>query len=212
MADEENQPDERPRPKYGELAPPGWRWQPPQDADRLDTARPAPAAEEPAQTAAPGQQLPHPLPSAAPQQRAGAPRWNLTLTVLLLVVGLFGFVLSLETLQELPAAMQLMHQTQNLGDYQPAEAVGPLLTAGSIVLGGLWAVSSGLSVWLLVRKRWAFFVPLTAGFLAIIVLFVIAGAVFATDPVLLDFYRGLTPAPTSTPTPVLTTTATILRS
>jgi len=40
MAEQEPQPDDRPRPQYGELAPPGWVWRPPADADRLDTSRP----------------------------------------------------------------------------------------------------------------------------------------------------------------------------
>ena len=40
MAEQEPQPDDRPRPQFGELAPPGWVWHPPADADRLDTSRP----------------------------------------------------------------------------------------------------------------------------------------------------------------------------
>ena len=215
MAEEEHRPDERPRPKYGELAPPGWVWKPPKETERLDTARHSPAASEPEQPvaaaappppretreAAPPHPGPRPLPSSA---RAGAPRWNLTVTILLLLFGLFGMTYSIATLQALPAAMQLLHSTQNLGDYTPDSSVGATIAAGSIALAAVWAVSAGLSVWLLVRRRLSFYVPLIAGIVALVVLFVAAGVVLATDPVLLDYYSGFTPgAPgtTGTPTP-----------
>lgn len=224
MAEEQQQPDERPKPKYGELAPPGWVWHPPEDADRLDTSRPASGesapAEEPAgqyggaQHGGPygpqapqgpnGQHGPHGPYPGQPRPgvpRTGAPRWNLTATLLLIVFGFFGMTYSIGVLQAFPASMQLVHSSQGLGPYVQAPSVGPLLTAGSIVMAGLWAVSTGLSVWLLVQKRMAFYIPLIAGVIAFIVLFVFLVIVIMTDPSLLDFYSGVSPSPTPTPTP-----------
>lgn len=217
----EKGPDERPRPQYGELAPPGWVWRPPQDADRLDTAHHSPAASEVEQPPATPPGPPprahweagrdgHGSPHAGPQLRSDAPRWNLTFTIVLLVVGFFGMSYSIGTLQALPSAMRLLHTSQNLGKYVQDPSVGPLVTAGTIAMAGIWAVSAGLSVWLLVQKRLAFYVPLIAGVVALVSLFVLLGVIFSTDPVLLDFYGGVSPAPTApsstTPaTPVPTT-------
>lgn len=217
----ENRPDERPRPKYGELAPPGWVWRPPQDADRLDTTHHSPAASEaephppapphPPAEAGPYTQRPY---APGPQLRADAPRWNLAFTIVMLVIGFFGMSYSIGTLQALPAAMELLHSSQNLGPYVQDPSVAPLITAGTIAMAGIWAISAGLSIWLLVHKRLAFYVPLIAGVVALIALFVIVGMIFSTDPVLLDFYSGISstpgpssPVPTSpAPTPTVTTT------
>ncbi|WP_200935229.1 DUF6264 family protein [Leifsonia sp. Leaf336] len=224
--DPEKRPDERPRPKYGELAPPGWVWRPPQDADRLDTTHHSPAASEveqqppapPQPPAGPGQhaQGPHaqgPY-AAGPQLRADAPRWNLTFTIVMLVIGFFGMTYSIGTLQALPAAMELLHSSQNLGPYVQDPSVAPLITVGTVVMAGIWAISAGLSVWLLVQKRLAFYIPLVAGVVALVTLFVILGIIFSTDPVLLDFYSGISPTPgpsssvPTSPTPTTTPTTT----
>ena len=137
MAEQEQQPDDRPRPRYGELAPPGWVWHPPADADRLDTSRrvdddtetqeqPAPAAPYGAHTPPEGGYYSQ---NARPERPA--PTWNLTLTVLLTVFGFFGMSYSIATLQAIPASMQLLHSTNGLGDYTPAPVVGTLVLAGT---------------------------------------------------------------------------------
>ncbi|AAT89444.1 hypothetical protein ATY41_09200 [Leifsonia xyli subsp. xyli] len=209
---EEQQPDERPRPKFGELAPPGWSWSPPEDVNRLDTTRRSPAASEsldaaedrrPGVPAGPEDHRPKPPERRSPYSppaQAHAPRGNFSATIALLIVGLFGMISSIGTLQALPSSMGLLHTTQQLGDFHPADSVSALITTGSIVMAGLWFLSAGLSVWLLLRKRLAFYLPIVAGVVALIVLFVIAGAVIATDPALLDYGR-VTPSPAGTPTP-----------
>lgn len=231
--DPEKAPDERPRPQYGELAPPGWVWKPPQDADRLDTTHHSPAASEVEQPpaapqpgpygehdggphdGAPHDVAPHgygrpgygrPYPSS-PQLRADAPRWNVTTTIVLLVVGFFGMSYSIGALQSLPANMQFVHSSLKLGKYVQDPSVAPLITGGTIAMAGIWAISLGLSVWLLVQKRLAFYVPLVAGIVALITLFVILGLIFSTDPVLLDYYNGIGPATPGQTTPGPTTPA-----
>lgn len=214
MADEDPKPDERPRPQYGELAPPGWVWKPPEDVDRLDTARPNPTVDDettpPAPEAgrAPYRQAPPPTtppyPGDAPGAASGrtpAPRWNFSLTILLIAFGFFGMSYSVGILQAFPTSMQLLHTTQGLGDFTPAPAVGTLITVGTVAMTGLWALSTGLAVWQLVRRRMAFWIPLTAGVVALVVLFVFLAIILSTDPTLIDFYSGVMPAsPTPSPT------------
>ncbi|MEV8212338.1 DUF6264 family protein [Leifsonia sp. NPDC077715] len=212
MTDQEPRPDDRPRPQFGELAPPGWVWHPPADADRLDTSRPLEREDDavtppaPAGAPYPGARPPYPgapYPSAGERARAGqpAPTWNLTLTILLAVFGFFGMLYSIATLQAIPASMQLLHSTNGLGDYTPAPVVGTLVLIGSILMGVIWAASAGLAALLLVRRRLAFWVPLVAGIVAMVVLLIFAGAVLATDPVLLGFYSGTSGGTTPTQTP-----------
>ena len=209
MADDDNKPDERPRPKYGELAPEGWVWHPPADAGRLDTSKPAPA-DNPQPVSAPDHHAParpdaphaYPPPPGSPaaRLRTDAPRWNLTFTLVLIVFGFLGMSYSIGTLNAFPAAIQMMHATDNLKDYVPAPPVAPLLTAGSIIQAVIWAISTGLSVWLLTKKRISFYIPLIAGMIALIALFVIVSLVLTTDTTLLDFYGGATtPTPSTTP-------------
>ena len=207
MAEQEPQPDDRPRPQFGELAPPGWVWHPPADADRLDTSRPLEREDDavppPVGAPLPGMPPPHqgaPTVHPGEQARRGqpAPTWNLTLTILLAVFGFFGMSYSIATLQAIPASMQLLHSTNGLGDYTPAPVVGTLVLVGSIIMAIIWAVSAVIAGWMLAKRRLAFWVPLVAGIVAMVVLLIFAGAVLATDPVLLGFYSGTT-TPTQTP-------------
>ena len=93
-----------------------------------------------------------------------------------------------------------MHANENLGDYVPAPSVAGILTVGSITMGVIWVISAGITAWLLVLRKLSFYVPLIAGIIAFIALFVFLSIVISTDPALLNFYSGITPA-TPAPTP-----------
>ncbi|MFF1634967.1 DUF6264 family protein [Leifsonia sp. NPDC058248] len=216
MADDEQQPDERPRPKYGELAPRGWVWRPPSDVDRLDTTKPNPPVapphpetpQRPAPDAHPDarhfadQYLPTYDPRQGPPQlRRDAPRWNLAWTLVLLIVGFLGMSYSIGVINAFPAAIQLVHTNQNLGDYTAAPSIPGIIATGSIVMVVLWAASAALSIWLLVKRRLAFYIPLIAGAIAFIALIAFLSVALSTDPALMSFYSGFTPSPTATPTP-----------
>ncbi|HEY8281623.1 MAG TPA: DUF6264 family protein [Leifsonia sp.] len=204
MADDEK-PDERPRPKYGELAPEGWVWRPPADAGRLDTSRPAPQAHpgEPAygEPGGPDARHAHPGPAAPPPFRTEAPRWNAAVTIALIVFGFVGMTNSIGVLNAFPAAIQTMHVTDNLGDYTAAPPVAPLLAAGSVIQAVIWAVSAGLAIWQLTRKRFSFYIPLVAGVIAFIALLVVFSLVLMTDTALVDFYGGVTTSTPGIPSP-----------
>lgn len=160
--------DRRPRPQFGELAPEGWSWQPPEQ-------------EHPAQ---------HPPPSAAgpPPAPRGVPRWDRPVTLILLILGLLGATFAASVLIALPDAVQLLYTQQNLGTYVPAASVAPLLTLGMVLQGLIWLATAGVSVWFLVRGRRAFYVPLIGAAVSLVALFVVMSLALSSDPTLLDFY------------------------
>ena len=159
--------DRRPRPQFGELAPEGWSWRPPQP-EQSDGNPPPPAP-------------PLPVPS-------GVPRWDRPVTMTLLILGLLGATFAASVLIALPDAVQLLYTQQNLGTYVPAASVGPLLTLGMVLQGLIWLVTAGISVWLLVRGRRAFWVPLVGAAVSLVALFVVMSLAITSDPTLLDYY------------------------
>ncbi|MFT2815709.1 DUF6264 family protein [Leifsonia sp. A12D58] len=197
----ENTPpeDPRPRPRYGELAPEGWTWTPPQEPA-------APAAPAGQDAAAPNQaQQPQlPTPPSAPQHYAAqtygapyngaqlpkrtAPLWDRPVTLALMVFGLFGTFFTVAVLNAIPDAMQMLYTQEDLGTYKAAASVGGLTTAGIITQVVLWVAMVAVSVLLLVRRRRAFYVPLIGGVLSVLAIFVFLGIILTTDPTLLDFY------------------------
>lgn len=112
-------------------------------------------------------------------------------TVALLAIGFIGMIYVVGMLQSVPSAFAVMHESAKLAPYTPPAQASTIITIGSIAVGGLWAVSAGFSVWLLTQKRLAFYVPLIAGFLAIVVLFVVIAVFVGYDPTLTNYYSGL---------------------
>ncbi len=189
MADEKHDHDERPRPKFGELAPEGWVWHPPKDADRLDTAHPAPDAREtrPAVPARPPEQE---LLAQAAGERP-VPTWNQPVTILLLIVGILGMFLSIGTIAAIPDSMQLMYANEGLGTYKPAPSVSTIMIAGEVAMVGIWVISAVTSIFRLTRRKLAFFIPIIGGLVAFIALFICLSAIVASDPTLINFYSRL---------------------
>ncbi|WP_345764042.1 DUF6264 family protein [Diaminobutyricibacter sp. McL0608] len=189
MADDNKDHDERPRPKFGELAPEGWVWHPPKDADRLDTAHPAPEAHA-AHPSAPTRSHEEELLAQAAGEHP-VPTWNQPVTILLLIVGIIGMFLSIGTIASTPASIQHLYANEGLGAYKPAASVSMIMLAGEISMVGIWLLSAVLSVFRLTRHRLAFYIPILGGVLAFIGLFVCLTAIIASDPTLLDFYSRL---------------------
>ena len=176
---EPNRPeDTRPRPQFGELAPEGWSWTPPQNDAGI-----------PAVPAAPGSASSAPLvaPTADSAFRAPrAPGWDRPVTLGLLIFGLLATFFAISVLGALPDALQMLYTQQDLGTYTPDAAVAGLILAGRIVEVGIWLASAVVSTLLLTRGRRAFYVPLIGGFVSVIAIFVFISAVLTTDPTLLD--------------------------
>jgi hypothetical protein len=191
MADEDKNHDERPRPKFGELAPEGWVWHPPKDADKFDTAHPVPDARD---TRTPSSTSTRSREEALLAQAAGerpVPTWNQPATILLLIVGIVGMFLSIGTLAAAPDSIQLLYANQGLGTYKPAPSVSAILLAGEISMVGIWVISALLSIFRLTRHKSAYFIPIIGGVVAFVALFVFFTAVIASDPTLISYYNRL---------------------
>ena len=178
---EPNRPeDTRAKPQYGELAPEGWSWTPPQD----QAATPA----EPATPVAPGDPG-APIQESAPADRTSrAPAWDRPVTLGLLLFGLLATFFLISVLGALPEAMQVLYTQENLGDYTPAASVAGLILAGRLAEAGIWLVTAAVSILLITRGHRAFYVPLIGGAVAILAIFVFIGVILATDPTLLELY------------------------
>ena len=169
--------DYRPQPRYGELAPEGWSWTPPQDE------RPAASAPVPPATA---------IPVGAAQRDAAAPAqapaWDRTLTVSLLFLGLLGAFFTISMLVALPESLQLIYTQAKLGSYSAAAGVAGLITGGSIGQAVVWLATVVVSMLLVARHRRAFYVPLIGGVVAFVLLVATMAVVLSGDPALLDYF------------------------
>ena len=177
--------DYRPRPRYGELAPEGWTWTPPQD-------EPAPAASAVVSTpASPARaawgSADRPV-SAKPGTVPGtAPAWDRPLTISLLVFGLLGAYFTISMLGSLPQAWAMLYSQAELGEYAVTDSVTAIISAGSIGQAVVWVAAAVSSILLLLRGRRAFYVPIIGGVVAFVLLVAVVGVVLAGDPALLEY-------------------------
>lgn len=190
--------DQRPRPKYGELAPEGWTWSPPPGANPHSQITPAPssdatsAANPATNSGRQGFGAPAPSPhlgdlSTKPQ--GSAPAWDRPITIALLVVGLLGLFSALAILSSVPEAVQMLYTQEKLGTYTPAAGVAGLILAGKLTQGAIWVVTAVVSALVMRRRRRAFYIPLIGGVLSVVAIFVFLSIVLTTDPTLLNFYQ-----------------------
>ena len=183
--------DPRPRPQYGELAPEGWTWQPPEQADRVDAApAPSPGAGAgvplpPHQAVAPA--APYQPAQPHPQSQRTGPRWDRPLTIGLLAFGLLATLYGAFSLGAFPDAMQIIYTQQGLGTYTPGASIGPLTSVGAISVVFIWLAAAAVSVRLLLRRRRAFYVPLIAGAVSTVTMFAFMVAAMLNDPTLIEF-------------------------
>jgi hypothetical protein len=174
--------DHRPQPRYGELAPEGWTWTPPQDAQApaasaavADTASPAPAPQRPAVKSG----------AAVP---GSAPAWDRPVTMILLVLGLLGTFITIAVLVPLPEAMQMLYTQAGLGTYTPDSSVSSIITAGSIGQAVIWLATAVAAILLTLKNRRAFYVPLIGGVVSFVLLIAAITVVLAGDSALLDYF------------------------
>ncbi|HWH27225.1 MAG TPA: DUF6264 family protein [Pseudolysinimonas sp.] len=158
-------PTPPPVPQYGEIAPPGYV--PPQ------------------QPVAYGQPL-------APMHPSGRRRrvWDLVLTCVFLVIGLvgmffgviYGFLFSSPDLVDQVFDQALSQQGISGWNGSVGSASAVLLISHI----GLYLVAVGLSIFLLVTRRIAFWVPLTVGVIAAIIFWATIFSVMLSDPDLMS--------------------------
>ena len=173
--------DPRPRPQYGELAPEGWTWQPPQDQDRVDA---------PAPTVGAGAGAPSPANNANVPVTHGSrtvPRWDRQWTIALLVLGVLGTTYFISSLLALPQFMAQMYAQFDLGAYSPSPAISAIVVAGVVVESIVWIAATGVSFLMLRREKRAFYIPIIGGIISLVVVFIFVLAAILTDPTLLEF-------------------------
>jgi hypothetical protein len=114
--------------------------------------------------------------------------WDRPVTLGLLILGIFGTFFAISIFTALPEAVQMLYTQQGLGTYEPAAPVAGILTGGIITQVIVWLATAAVSIFLLVRGRRAFYVPLIGGVASFVVIFVFMSIVLGSDPTLLDFY------------------------
>lgn len=171
--------DERPRPQYGEYAPDGWTWQPPPGETTSDPApqMATPPAARPARPVA-----------AASVDRSARPERpaDRAVTILLLVIGVLGVWLAVAVLQAMPQSIQLLHTQEGIEPYTPGPEIPALILTGSIVQIVIWVAAAIGSVALMRARRPSFWLPLAAGVIAAIALFVFTAIALSGDPALIE--------------------------
>jgi hypothetical protein len=189
------QRDPRPKPQYGELAPPGWTWQPPPDPyaepekapedEQTAPARPQWAPPTGARSASPA---PRPTPGKRPR-RGG----DLVATIALLVFGLFSVINNVITLFDLDSFLRQFAAIYDLQDYTPN---GDYAAAG-VGVGIFWIVLYLATVWLSVlslrARRLTFWIPLVAGVVATLSATTLYLIALLSDPTVLEQFSTAPP-------------------
>lgn len=185
---------DRPVPQYGEYAPAGY-------VSPVTPPAPAPAVANP--YGVPGYAAP-----ATPSNMYSAPRsgtvtasvapvartrrtWDLVLTIILLVLGLFGAGLGLvyAAIFSSPEVLSQVMSSQGYGTFSGTAGAAPAIIAVSHV--ALFVVALGLSIPLLIRGRMVvFWIPLAAGVIAAIIFWSCLITVFLSDPSFVARYGG----------------------
>lgn len=167
--------DPRPRPRYGELAPEGWNWDP------GTTASPSSAADQ-------SQLASSALGSRSDPTKPTVPTWDRRVTLGLLALGLATTFMSIGVLNALPDAIQMLYTQSHLGTYVPDSSVAGLVTAGGITEAIVWLLTAAASILLISRGKRAFYIPVIGAVIAFVVIFAFMMVVVTTDPTLINFY------------------------
>jgi hypothetical protein len=116
--------------------------------------------------------------------------WDLVLTVILLVVGLFGMGIGLiyAAIFADPVMLQEVfdqaYGEAGLGSWNGSVGAAPAIIAVSHVV--LYLIALGVSILLLIKNKIAFWVPLSAGVLAAIIFWGAMMAIIFSDPSLMS--------------------------
>lgn len=155
--------DDRPTPRYGELAPEGWVWSPPDVPQQKD---PEPQTAEPA--------------PAKPYRVVDA-----SISVFLLVTAVMFSSSSVPSLFGLRSTIDMFYADRGLGEYGGGSAVDIAGAVAAISQLVLLAAAIWLTVRLIGQRRRSWPVPLLLGALALIVTFGCLVLALVADPGLL---------------------------
>ncbi len=106
--------------------------------------------------------------------------WDVILTVILLVVGLFGMLIGLFYAWAFSDPALLNEAMGSMGGFDGTIGAGPTIIAVSHIV--LYVVAVGVSILLLVKNKIAFWVPLSAGVIAAIIFWGAMFSILLSDP------------------------------
>ncbi|MFB2556563.1 DUF6264 family protein [Herbiconiux liangxiaofengii] len=206
--------DDRPKPKYGELAPEGWVWQPPKEAEPDPGVEAAPDASSkrsavspaapsaPAGPASPSTDArsggpanadPAGIPAPAPARKRAV---DVNITIVLLVLGVLSVGSSVATLLDLNGYMTTAGATFGLGAYPANEVTRITGVTGAVLHVLLLAATVWWSIRRIRSQKLAFFVPIIGAVVSFLLTCVCVAIAFSQAPELLD---ALSTFPTPTP-------------
>jgi hypothetical protein len=171
--------DDRPEPRYGQYAP-------------VPPATPAPPAHEtpvalPPPGAAPADAAP------ADAVRADAPRrtWDVVLTTVLLLFGVYDVVTGFGTYADLSAPLRAVFEQQGIGDFTSDPLAAQLGVWLNVLRVALLAAAIAVSLLRISRNRVAFWAPLGAGVLAVLATLVAAVVLVVSDPAFTSYLESM---------------------
>jgi drug/metabolite transporter (DMT)-like permease len=178
----------RPRPEYGEYATPeqqaeamGVVYEPPKEPTAQTPAVAAPAATV---TATP------PALKAAADLPKQPRRWDLVLSIALVVIGTYVVLSSFATYGDLPYSLTQIYAMYGYdGSYPDIERANAVGLALNIIQPALLVIAVILSSRSLRRGRITFYIPLAGGILALIVTSILLTTLFLADPSFVEFMQ-----------------------
>lgn len=181
--------DSRPKPQYGEYAPPGW-------VSPVPPAAPADSDQRAGSDSRAGSHS-----RAGTDPRAGArvspqgsarPRrnWDLFLTVGLLAIGVFNVVSGFFSFRDLPGMLTELYRSQGIAPYTEvglAHTVGTAISVSQVVvlLVTIWASFLALK-----KKRLAFYWPLVGFVVTMLTTLVLILVAMFGDPAFMTFVNN----------------------
>jgi hypothetical protein len=164
--------DQRPQPRYGQYAP-------------VPPVSPAPAP--PAARPDPPAPLPPPVARAHDRPRR---TWDVVLTTLLLLIGVYDVVTGFTVYGNLSAPLQDVFEQQGIGEFTSdalAVQVGVVLNVLRVML---IAAAVVLGLMRINRNRIAFWVPLGAGAISVLATLVASVVLIVSDPAFSAFVES----------------------
>ncbi|MFC4223292.1 DUF6264 family protein [Lysinibacter cavernae] len=209
-------PAGRPRPQFGEYAPPGWSWQPPTDAPAghngevdaetpfgekssagLDGTPQSTPTVVPQDSAVPAKTTPPP--AAAPastghdaaSDKAGVSlrprnRVDFLVTIFLLVISIWGVRSMVGTTDSMPLIFQTIYDQYGLGEFTDADALSGAILFGRISQFILWTLTVVVTIMMLRKRRRAFYIPLIGGALGFLLALIVSTVALINDPTVMD--------------------------
>jgi hypothetical protein len=135
---------------------------------------------------------PYGSPSYAPVEKRPLTADRIVSTILL-VIGFFVVIYFVLSAVYLEAAIQLAYDQNSLGTYEPTATL-PIVQATIIISHiAIYILVTVLTIALIRKRRVSFWLPLTGGFLGIIIFLVAVAVILFTDPTLLDAMQSPQP-------------------